>query len=209
LNYNTEKVKCIFLDMNDGWAESELPNGDFTAGNMSSEQIQWFIAELQAARTAGLHVCIFIHVLGESIDASKTINEFTDNCETGQGVSGLSFLHDIVDKFMTGCNGTWTYRNNTYTATFQSGGHLISWFCGHAHLDSVGWLKNYPNQFAVIVTKPQHQSLGGGTYEGNGLEVHWNFVVIDTRWQYLSIYRVGQQKTVWGINRRNFRITYK
>lgn len=212
VDYNTEKVKCIFLDMNDGWPDEGFSTralGNYTIGNMSSEQIQWFIEELQAARTASLHVCIFIHVLGSSIDPSKTINEFTDNCETGQGTSELSFLHDIVDKFMTGGTGTWTYRNNTYTATFQSGGHLISWFCGHAHMDSAGWIKNYPNQFAVVVTRPNSQSLGGGMYEGDGLGVHWNFVAIDTNWKYLSIYRVGNQKTVWGINRRSFRIQYK
>lgn len=212
VDYNTEKVKCIFLDMNDGWEESELPGGNFTAGNMSQEQIEWFVSELQAARTSNLHVCIFIHILASGIDKDNRIDDFTDNCETGQGTSagsGLSFLHDLVDKFMTGGTHTWTYKGNSYTATFQSGGHFVSWFCGHAHLDSVGWVKNYPNQFAIVITKPQNQNLGGGTYEGNGLEVHWNFVVIDTPWRYLSVYRVGQQKTVWGINRRNFRIQYK
>lgn len=213
---STANVKCIILDMNDGWPDEGLGTrelDDFSVGKMSQTQIEWFISELQAARTNNYHVCIFIHILPEEMDGERLVVPFTDRPKkkSNDAAGDLSFLHDLVDGFINGGVIEFTYDNIDYNATFSEGGHLVSWFCGHTHWDSVGWLKNYPDQFAVIITRPNaSQMYYGGVGAGkDGETTKFNFVTIDTKQNSLSVYRIGQQKTIWGVDRKSFRIFYK
>lgn len=204
-----EKVKCIMLDMNDGWDDSVVGWSDtlsiFAQGMMSQTQINWFISELQDAKANGYHVCVFIHILAEGMDRDKAIVSFTDYPKEDI-VENLTFLHEIVDAFINGGTVEFTYDGNAYSATFSAGGHFVSWFCGHTHWDSVGWIKNYPDQFAVVITRPNARQM---YYGGVGGSIRFNFVTIDTAQKSMAIYRVGEQSTVWGVDRKSFRIFYR
>lgn len=223
VDFATEGVKCIMLDMNEGMADSDLPDAgpnDTVYGKMSQTQIEWFASQLQDAITNNLHVCVFIHALPSNSPKaySKPLYEFFDDNFRGF-VSGavnnkccyrLSFLLDIVDAFINGESVTFTYSEHEYTFTFATAGHFVAWFAGHLHYDAAGWLTGHENQFAINVCRPTANSGEYlGTYDGDKLGVHFNYVTIDKGLRSLSVYRVGQQDTVYATQRKSFRIQYK
>ena len=204
-------TKCIFLDINDGWPDdglSSLALSNFSNGRMSQTQIEWFISQLQAAKASNYHVCVFVHLLADKIDIDRCVVPFTDNVPSSVGLSQLTFLHQLVDGFINGGTVTFTHNSQSYSTTFTAGGNFVAWFYGHAHWDMAGWLKNYPKQFGVCVLRPNRRGMYCGSYDGDKLGVHFNFVSVDTAHRSISVYRVGQQKTVYGVDRKNFRIFY-
>ena len=215
IDFATEKIKCIMLDMNDGWSTSELPNispSVTTSGKMSQTQINWFVSELQSAKTNDYHVCIFIHTLPYNVDVDKRICDFCDVLNNdGLGInSDLTFLPSIIDGFINGGNVSFDYNGNSYSFTFTSGGHFVSWFCGHTHYDMAGWMQGHTDQFMINVCRPFADTSDYlGTYDGDKLGVHFNFVTVDTNVKSLSVYRVGQQKTIFATDRKSFSIIYK
>lgn len=223
-DFATEGIKCIILDMNDNQSDSGLPDLGPTAatyGAMSQEQIEWFVTQLQDAAANGLHVCVFIHALPtreKPYVFASVVDNFLDTNYAGMNVNGLStttcyrlsFLLDIVDAFINGSSVEFTYNSYEYSFTFATAGHFVAWFAGHTHCDCAGWLTDHENQFAINVCRPTKDSGNSlGTYDGDRLGVHFNYVTIDKGMMSLSVYRVGQQSTVYATERKSFRIIYK
>ena len=213
LDFSTEKVKCIVLDMNDGWADADLPNygpsGNLTYGKMSQTQINWLATQLQEAASSDLHVLIFIHTSPINVDRFKIEKDFFDNLG-GDVALNLSFLPDLVDAFISGGTASFTYDGNIYTFQFATPGHFISWVCGHQHCDKCGWMEGHDNQFIAVVCRPYADTTKSlGSYDGDMLGVHWNYCTVDTAIKSFSVYRIGQQTTVFGTDRVSFRILYK
>ena len=208
---NRFKLKCIMLDMNDGWDETQQGwSGDldiFAVGKMSHAQINWFMSELKSARTNGQHVCVFIHFICDEYDKERIITEFTDRRQEDH--CDLSFLPDIVDAFINGGTVEFTYDGNTYSETFTAGGAFVSWFSGHTHFDCAGWLQDHPNQFSITILRPDtNGSTGSGVPDDGKANIHVNFVTVNTWQRSMTVYRIGQQNTIFG-KRKSFRIFYK
>ena len=221
-DFAAEKVRCIVLDMNDGWSDAELPDlsptymnqgvPGATYGNMSQEQIEWFVAKLQEAKTNSYHVCVFIHTLPSSANEGTWIDDFCDYRGVWRSVnSALTFLPQIIDAFIDGTSFSFTYRDHTYSGSFSGAGHFVAWFCGHTHYDIAGWMDEHPNQFMINVCRPYAETYEAhmSSYDGDRLGVHWNYVTVDTFLKSLSVYRVGQQDTIHATKRKSFRIIYK
>lgn len=213
VDYAEYGVKCIMLDMNDGYADSEYANlgaTTLTRGNMSNEQILWFIEQLEYAKANNLHICLFMHVVPCQIDSERVISDFSDYNNCGSPIaSNLPFLADIIDAWIEGTNVSFNYKSVDYNHTFNGKGHFVSWFFGHLHWDECGWMQDHPNQFMCGVCRPVAGYTGFGSYDGDKLGVHFNFYTIDTFLNSLSVYRVGQQDTVYATKRKSFRIRYK
>lgn len=212
IDFSTEKVKCIVLDMNDGWSDSELPNlgpdGNLSHGKMSQTQINWFAAQLQDAITNSLHVAVFIHTPPANVSRFNRELHFSDTLELSYA-SNLSFLASMIDAFISGNTSVFSYDGNDYTFTFTQAGHFVAWFCGHEHGDVCGWMDGHENQFICVVCRPfADTGKWSGSYDGDKLGIHWNFCTIDTDRKSLSVYRMGQQTTVYGTERISFKILY-
>lgn len=213
LDFSTEKVKCIVLDMNDGWADADLPNygpsGNLTWGKMSQTQINWLAAQLQDAITNALHVAIFIHTPPAQVSRFNRIKDFSDTINLDYA-RNLTFLPGLIDAFINGATASFTYDGNNYSFTFASGGHFVSWVCGHEHGDLCGWMDGHENQFIAVVCRPYRDtSKYSGSYDGDKLGVHWNYCTIDAERKSFAVYRMGQQTTIFGTDRVSFRILYK
>ena len=213
LDFATENVKCIVLDMNDGWADADLPNygpsGNLTWGKMSQAQINWLATQLQDAITNALHVVIFIHTPPAQVSRFNRIKDFSDTIDLDYA-RNLTFLPGLIDAFINGETASFTYDGNNYSFTFASGGHFVSWVCGHEHGDLCGWMDGHENQFIAVVCRPYRDtSVYGGSYDGDKLGVHWNYCTIDTGRKSFAVYRMGQQTTIFGTDRVSFRILYK
>lgn len=209
VDYPQEKVKCIFLDMNDGWDDtSGLSMSYFIRkSKMSSEQINWFAQELIDAKTNNLHVACFIHVSPDDVNYEKSPIDFYDF--QVEKATDVSFLCDMVDKFIDGGTVTFIHNEQEYTFSFVAGGHFVGWFCGHTHYDCSGWMLNHPKQFSISVPRPGWNSMEeDGTYRIPKLGITFNYVTIDTKFQRLSILRIGNNKTIWGTPREGFSIRY-
>ena len=77
------------------------------------------------------------------------------------------------------------------------------------HCDCSGWMLNYPKQFSISIPRPGWNSIEeGSTYRIPKLGIIFNYVTIDTKFQRLSILRIGNNKTIWGIPREGFSIRY-
>lgn len=213
LDFSTEKVKCIVLDMNDGWADADLPNygpsGNLTWGKMSQTQINWLATQLQDAITNTLDVVVFIHTPPAQVSRFNRIKDFSDTINLDYA-RNLTFLPGLIDAFINGETASFTYDGNNYSFTFASGGHFVSWVCGHEHGDLCGWMDGHENQFIAVVCRPYRDtSVYGGSYDGDKLGVHWNYCTIDTGRKSFAVYRMGQQTTIFGTDRVSFRILYK
>lgn len=209
VDYPQEKVKCIFLDMNDGWDDtSGLSMGYFISkSKMSSEQINWFAQELINAKSNNLHVACFIHVSPDYVNYEKSPIDFYDY--QVEKATNVAFLCDMIDKFIEGGTVTFTHNEQEYTFSFVAGGHFVGWFCGHMHSDTSGWMLNHPKQFSISVPRPGWNSMEeDGTYRIPKLGITFNYVTIDTKFQRLSILRIGNNKTIWGTPREGFSIRY-
>ena len=208
VDYATEKVKCIFLDMNDGYDDTTgLNMSYFVAGKMSSEQINWFASELQAAKTSGYDVAVFIHASPDYVDTERMIDPFYD----GQiaKATGVAFVCDMVDGFINGGTVSFTDNGVDYSFTFAAGGKFAGWFCGHAHHDCYGWLKDHPKQFSCTVCRPyRNTDINDGTYRIPDLGVTWNYVTINATTHTLSVLRMGNQDTIFGTKRDAFYVRY-
>ena len=208
VDFATEQVKCIFLDMNDGYDDvTDLNMSYFIAGKMSGTQINWFASELQDALTKGYDVACFIHVSPDLVLLDTAIPHFND----GQVVAatGVQFICDIIDAFMNASTASFTADGVDYTFTFATQGHFAGWFCGHAHHDLYGWLENYPKQFSCSVTRPyRNNDVNDGTYRIPLLGVAWNYVTINAHTHTMAIYRMGNQDTIYGVKREAFYVKY-
>lgn len=211
VDYADYEVKCIMLDINDGWSDDELPSlgpTPLTWGKMSREQINWFIEQLKDATTRGLHVCLFIHIVPCNVDRNSVIDSFSDYHSLGSLAYNLTFLADVVDAWIEGREYNFSYDGNDYNATFTGKGVFVSWFFGHTHWDECGYMEGHPKQFMCCVCRPVGGYTGFGSYDGDKLGVHWNYYTIDPFMRSLSVYRVGQQSTVYATQRKSFRIIY-
>ena len=215
VDYSTEKVKCIYLDMNEGYTDEELATTtiqNLISGKMSGTQINWLVSELQAAATGGLHVCIFIHAIPVVYEEGSLIDGFRDksNVTSASTCSNLKFLCDIVDAFIKGTTVAFTYLNVDYEFTFTGTGSFVAWFAGHTHIDMIGRLKGYTRQWGINVCRPNSSDTGNNaeTYQEN-IYASYNFVTIDTASNRLGIYRIGGQDTVYATKRKSVRIFYK
>ena len=208
VDFATEKVKCIFLDMNDGYdSTSALAMNVLVAGKMSQAQINWFASELQAAKTSGYDVAAFIHVSPDYIDPERKIDAFTD-AQVAKG-TGVAFLADMVDGFINGGTVTFTADGISYTFTFTAGGAFAGWFCGHTHYDGYGWLKDHPKQFSCSVARPfKNNDATDGTYRQTALGVTWDYVTINANTHTMSVLRMGNQETIYGTKREAFYVKY-
>lgn len=209
VDYSQEKVKCIFLDI---WDDMSGNEHYLTSENkMSSEQINWFAQELINAKSNNLHVACFVHISPDYVNYEKSPIDFYDF--QVEKAAGASFLCDIVDKFIEGGTVTFTHNEQEYTFSFVAGGHFVGWFCGHMHSDCSGWMLNHPKQFSISVPRPgwKHDwdSQGeDGTFRVPKLGITFNYVTIHTKFQRLSILRIGNNKTIWGTPREGFSIRY-
>ena len=210
IDYPTEGVKAIFLDGYDGWDDADyatLDTGSAGLGKMSQVQINWLAAQLQDAITNSLHVVIFIHEKVASIDRFKNIPEFYDT-PAGQSFN-LPFLVNMIDAFMDGTTCSFSYNGNDYSFAFSGNGHFVAWLGGHYHGDICGWITGHERQFTSIICRPfRDNTQYNGSYDGDKLGVHFNFCTIDTVTKTFSVYRVGQQSTIYGTPRVAFSIKY-
>ena len=176
---------------------------------MTAEQINWFIAQLQDAATAGRHVCLFMHSVPTYYNAESLIQIWIDKKQvnTTESVARyLTFLLDIVDAFIGGTSFNVTYDDNTYTGSFSAAGKFVAWFAGHTHHDMLGRVNERPKQWAINVCRPNNAS--GYADNSDSPLITWNYVTIDTSVRSLTIYRVGQQQTVFGVKRDVVRVFY-
>lgn len=209
VDYSQEKVKCIFLDI---WDDMSGNEHYLTSENkMSSEQINWFAQELINAKSNNLHVACFVHISPDYVNYEKSPIDFYDF--QVEKAAGVSFLCDMIDKFIEGGTVTFTHNEQEYTFSFVAGGHFVGWFCGHMHSDCSGWMLNHPKQFSISVPRPgwknDWDSQGeDGTFRVPKLGITFNYVTIDTKFQRLSILRIGNNKTIWGTPREGFSIRY-
>ena len=212
VNFATEKVKCIMLDQFEGFADADIATRTMNQliwGKMSETQIRWFVSELQDAITNNYHVCVFIHAIPCPPDKHLRINDFCDKI-SGDSSLFITFLPQIIDAFITGSTIEFTYDGVSYSFTFASAGHFIAWFGGHTHYDMAGWMKDHTNQFMINVCQPfKNNATYFGVYDNDKLGVHFNYVTIDTSINHLSLFRVGQQKTIFATERKSFSVVYK
>lgn len=206
--------KCIFLNNYDGFTSEELGSASMSTiigGKMTSEQVVWFIQELQDAATNGKTVVLFAHTVPTYYDTDTTIDKWADrkNVNKTESVSrNLTYLLDIVDAFIAGTS--YEYSGTTYN--FSAVGKFVAWFAGHTHYDMLGRVNGHPNQWAVNVCRPNNA--GGSADNADDPMITWNYVTIDvnltssTSVRSLSIYRVGQQQTVFGVKRDVVRVFY-
>ncbi len=206
--------KCIFLNAYDGFTPEELASNTYSqiiGGKMTSEQVEWFIGQLQAAATEGRTVCVFIHNVPTYYDPDTLLYNWKDRKQvnTTESVSrNLTFLLDIVDAFIAGTS--YEYGGTTYN--FSAVGKFVAWFAGHTHYDMLGRVNGHPNQWAVNVCRPNNA--GGSADNSDNPMITWNYVTIDVNLnssnpvQSLCIYRVGQQQTVFGVKRDVVRVFY-
>ena len=205
VNYSTPKVKCIFLDQQDAVADSSADMSTYIYGKMTSEQVNWFIGELQDALTNSLHVVVFLHVAPAYIEEEN--DEWFD--AQPQRANDINFLCDIVDAFINGTSFNVTHNGSTFTGTFATSGKFCGWFNGHTHYDSVGTLDAHPKQHNVSIARPvKNKDLNDGTYRENELGITLNYVTIDTNDRKVSVYRVGNQSTWQGTERTSFYYKY-
>lgn len=215
VDYPNAKIKCIFLDQNDGWTNEELIGKGPTAltykSKMSSEQINWFINELQDALTNDYHICCFIHLVPTSMEDCQEIPKFLDDRKSYYPYYNYSFLLDLIDAFIEGDSVTVTHNNNTYNVTFASKGHFIGWFGGHYHHDSCGYCKNYPKQLICHVTQPWFGSwnIDGTSKLYRKLSIHFNYVTIDASRKRVTILRIGDNNTKYGEIKDQFSVYYE
>ena len=200
--------KCIFLNPYDGFPD--LPNtsiNTIVSGNMSSEQVVWFIGQLQDAATSGRHVCLFMHTIPtyydkDSLDFFQNWRDKKQMNTTLDVSRNLEYLLEIVDAFIDGTS--YEYSGTTYN--FSAVGKFVAWFAGHTHYDMIGRVYEHPNQWAVNVCRPTNTQ--GTAYRGKTPGITWNYVTIDADIRSLAIYRVGQQQTVFGVKRDVVRVFY-
>lgn len=213
IDKGSNKFKCIFLNPYDGFTPEELSGGSMSNvidGKMTSEQIVWFLQQLQDAATNGRNVCIFIHEVPAIYDGASIISEWCDKKQVNVNESTLantngnlsSTLLDIVDAFIEGTS--YTYNDVPYN--FSAVGKFVAWFAGHTHYDMVGRVNGHPNQLAVNVCRPNNANATAD----NSVSplITWNYVTIDPAYRALTIYRVGQQQTVFGVKRDVVRVFY-
>lgn len=217
VDFPDSKIKCIMLDQNDGWSNSELigqgPNNTTYLSKMSAEQINWFIAQLQDAIANDYHVCLFIHRVPAWLVDGNTIPQFIDCKDYDDWAPfNYAFLLDIVQGFIDGESGSVIHEGNTYNYSFSSKGNFVAWFAGHTHYDACGYPKDYPKQLAVHVTQP---FTNGFVWDGTAanasakkLGIHYNYVTIDTIRRRLSILRIGDNFSKYGEMKEGFSLFY-
>jgi len=206
VDFQDEKIKCIFLDPYDDFPDYEVSMGSIISGKMSGTQINWLIGQLDDAITDSMHVCIFIHLAPEIV--GEKAEKFFDYNTTDSNTVTYGFIADIIDAYMGGTSVSFTYNGASYSHTFTGNGVFVGYFCGHMHCDCIGRLKTHTNQIAVSVTRPWISTsvVNGldGTYRYEdslyGAET-FNYVTVDPQTRHLSIMRVLQQKTKYGFKR--------
>ena len=199
VDFATEKVKCIWLDI------YELST-DTPSFEMSATQINWFLAQLDDAITNAYHVCIFLH---QPLTATVSpVNSFFDHSLVTAPVANLKWILDTVKAFQDGTSVEFDHNGNSFTHTFSGHGVFVAYFSGHTHWDEVGWCKDY-NQFNVTINRfltvgEQYDM----TYRAEKLGIVGNYVAIDTSARRLSVVRVGNNNTICGIKRDVFTVLY-
>ena len=199
VDFTTEKVKCIWLDI------YELST-DTPSFEMSATQINWFLAQLDDAITNSYHVCVFLH---QPLTATVLpVNAFFDHSLLSAPVPNLKWILDTVKAFQDGASVEFTHNGNSFTHTFSGHGVFVAYFSGHTHWDEVGWCKDY-NQFNVTINRfltvgEQYDM----TYRAEKLGIVGNYVAIDTSARRLSVVRVGNNNTICGIKRDAFTVLY-
>ena len=198
VDFSTEKVKCIWLDL------YELSTGTPTF-KMSQTQIEWFLGQLDDAITNTLHVCIFLHQpIAPLVDP---VEPFYDGNPLTSAESKLIWIADVVKAFQTGTSVTFTHESVEYSHTFSGHGVFIAYFNGHIHTDAVGKLSGY-DQYNVTCTRFKSNGEKCMIYRAEKLGICFNYVAIDTARRWLSVIRMGNENTICGIKRDAFNVIY-
>lgn len=195
VDFSTEKVKCIFLDI------YEFGTGD-PQHIMSQTQINWFLSELDDAITNSYHVCVFLHEPIKSTDPAS--EEFYDRDFAGS--ADLYFIADVIAAFKSGNSVSFTHNSNSYSHTFSSGGVFVAYFVGHTHYDSVGWLKGYDKQLSIAIDR---SVIGSDvTYAGEKLKCIMNYVAVRNSTRQVGVIRIGNENTRYGGKKSGFWFRY-
>lgn len=198
VDFATEKVKCIWLDIYE--LSSSTPSHI-----LSSTQINWFFSELDDAITNAYHVVVFLH--DHFSPLGRVIDSFTDYDGVSSVISALKWIPDTIQAFKSGGSVSFTHNSGSYSHTFTGTGVFVAYFTGHAHRDRVGWLKDYDDQFCVTVTRAWITN-EGGTIVNEKLGCAFNYVAIDSGNRKLSVMRIGNNNTIYGTKRTAFSISY-
>lgn len=199
-------IRCIVLNEYET-ASSSAYNPSLS---MSSAQIVWFIAELQAAALAGQQVAIFTHQIISpisNIDIKWHDAPYKDMYHNGNFGADGTAIAKLVDAFMrntTTENVTIGGQNYTYTKQGNASEcPFVGWFVGHTHSDEQGWITAYPNQHVSVTTRAYGRSAVDfdQTMLETGFLDKWNYVRINPLSRVVTIYRVGNQQTYQGFKR--------
>lgn len=198
VDFATEKVKCIWLDI------YELSTGT-PSFEMSATQVNWFLAQLDDAITNSYHVCVFLHQPLTAI--GEPVNSFFDHSLLNGVEQNLKWILDTVKSFQDGTSVEFTHNGNSFTHTFSGHGVFVAYFNGHTHYDSVGWLNGY-SQFNVTCTRLDSPGEGCMIYRNEKMGISFNYVVVDTNKRWLSVIRMANNNTICGIKRDAFTVIY-
>lgn len=218
-------IRCIVLNEYETAVKQEGDSGatswnKATSYNpvlcMSSDQINWFIAELQSAALAGQQVMIFTHQIISpisNIDVKWHDGDKKDSYNNGNFGADGTAIAQLVDAFMRNSTTTVTIGGQSYTYTKQGSASecpFVGWFVGHTHSDEQGWITAYPNQHVSVTTRAEGKSNSDYDHTiipDSQFQDKWNYVKVNPLYRMVTIYRVGNQQTYHGTKRDI--LTYK
>lgn len=208
VDYTEENVKCIFLDISDGVSASTVNPNNWTyyaKGDMSLEQVQFLIDELKDANSNHLAVCIFMNIKPCEGEQQYGWDDLHNGSNSSTTCSSIDFIKVIVNAFIKAQSFSITYKEQTFSDSFSYKGSFAGYFCGHSRLDLNGWDSDYPEQHYLTVPMPYRSTSNShdGTYREKIGEV-FNYVRINYDDRIVTVYRVGQQKTWNGVDRKSY-----
>ena len=160
----------------------------WSSNTWNATQQAWFVATLEAARTANRRVVVATHCPVSTVTDLK--NGFSDR--------------NTIDtsEIDTYCPANVRTAIKTAVQNFiDAGGTFVCYITGHTHFNKLGWLTDYPDQFQVTMTNSgaykKSDSVNLSAYKHRNLINRDEFNVIFVRGQYLSMARFGRQYNYW------------
>ena len=203
-DFEEEKIRMIGLYAYDAKYEVD-PNDSgrllYRRGYhaMRQEEVDWFVNTL-ITTPEGFGVVIAMHddvEVSGHLDSPFNFAQYQNFCDIFAHF-GRSALCEIVQAFIDGAalskswpqatSGREPFSVNADFSDKNSGAHFVAWINGHRHADGINFLKNFPNQLELNVSKfVDPYSVDGRTDET------MNLVSISVDRRRVSVTRIGRR----------------